>query len=50
MEEMKTENIEILQEIITEAQAAIRNIRDDAMDDVQQDFIKLESLVQDLQL
>jgi len=47
-EENKEKNIEVLREIISEAESAIRNIEDDEIDEVQQNFIRIESVVQDL--
>ncbi len=47
-EEYKEKNLETLREIISEAEAAIRNIKDNDIDEVQQNFMRLEDTIQDL--
>jgi len=46
----KERNLDILREIISEAEAAIRNIKDDDIEELQQNFMRLEDTVQDLQI
>jgi predicted translin family RNA/ssDNA-binding protein len=46
----KESNIAILRDIVREAQQALDNMREDEIDEVQQNFIQIESIVQDLQI
>jgi len=49
-ESYKEKNLETLREIISEAEVAIRNIKDDDIEEVQQNFMRIESTVQDLEI
>jgi predicted translin family RNA/ssDNA-binding protein len=49
-EDTKEHNAEILREIISEAEAALRNMTDDDIEEVQQNFMRIESDAQDLRI
>jgi len=49
-DDYKEKNIGILREIISEAESAISNIKNDEIEEVQQNFMRLEDTVQDLQI
>lgn len=48
--ENKEHNTEVLREIIDEAEAALRNMADDDIEDVQQNFMRIESEVQNFRI
>jgi len=48
--EDKERNTEILNEIITEAEAALRNMEDDDIEEVQQNFMRIQSDAQDFSI
>lgn len=47
-ENKKEQNLYALREIISEAEAAINNINDDEIDEVQQNFMRIKFQVEDL--